>query len=154
MAAPLAPPPVRSVVDFLLLCSSLFNFLFDEDMVVEELGSLRLVMALAGFNCTCFDPDLDPILHGLQLISLGILSLSFWKNHGSTNGLLVSKLVMLLSYGATVNGFLSCCRYLSVYGRMKCVAAAVSGRGGDPRVVRVIKSGFVGVERVLSMWCR
>ncbi|CAG7902292.1 unnamed protein product, partial [Brassica rapa] len=33
---------------------------------------------------------------------------------------------------------------------MKCVAAAVSGRGGDPRVVRscrVIKSGFVGVER-------
>ncbi|CAN6933386.1 unnamed protein product, partial [Brassica oleracea var. botrytis] len=36
------------------------------------------------------------------------------------------------------------------YGRMKCVAASVSGRGGDPRVVRscrVIKSGFVGVER-------
>ncbi|KAL0688378.1 hypothetical protein Bca4012_088055 [Brassica carinata] len=33
---------------------------------------------------------------------------------------------------------------------MKCVTAAVSGRGGDPRVVRscrVIKSGFVGVER-------
>ncbi|CAN7071654.1 unnamed protein product [Brassica oleracea var. botrytis] len=33
---------------------------------------------------------------------------------------------------------------------MKCVAAAVSGRGGDPRVVRscrVIKSRFVGVER-------
>ncbi|CAF2071611.1 unnamed protein product [Brassica napus] len=33
---------------------------------------------------------------------------------------------------------------------MKCIAAAVSGRGGDPRVVRscrVIKSGFVGVER-------
>ncbi|KAF3558602.1 hypothetical protein F2Q69_00017393 [Brassica cretica] len=33
---------------------------------------------------------------------------------------------------------------------MKCVAASVSGRGGDPRVVRscqVIKSGFVGVER-------
>ncbi|CAN6850357.1 unnamed protein product [Brassica oleracea] len=33
---------------------------------------------------------------------------------------------------------------------MKCVAAAVSRRGGDPRVVRscrVIKSGFVGLER-------
>ncbi|KAL0686572.1 hypothetical protein Bca4012_086249 [Brassica carinata] len=38
---------------------------------------------------------------------------------------------------------------------MKCVAASVSGRGGDPIVVRscrVIKSGFVGVERsVLSV---
>ncbi|KAF3598931.1 hypothetical protein F2Q69_00033521 [Brassica cretica] len=42
VAAPLAPLPVRSVVDFLLLCSSLFSFLFDEDIVVEELGSLRL----------------------------------------------------------------------------------------------------------------
>nr|VDD27039.1 unnamed protein product [Brassica oleracea] len=38
---------------------------------------------------------------------------------------------------------------------MKCVAAAVSGRGGDPKVVRscrVIKSGFIGLERsVLSV---
>ncbi|CAN6858970.1 unnamed protein product [Brassica oleracea var. botrytis] len=37
---------------------------------------------------------------------------------------------------------------------MKCVAA-VSGRGGDPKVVRscrVIKSGFIGLERsVLSV---
>ncbi|KAF2561214.1 hypothetical protein F2Q70_00018731 [Brassica cretica] len=65
------------------------------------------VMAVAGFNCTCFDPDLDPIFHGLR------------------------------------------------FGRMKCVAAAVSGRGGDPKVVRscrVIKSGFIGLERsVLSV---
>ncbi|KAG5397144.1 hypothetical protein IGI04_018958, partial [Brassica rapa subsp. trilocularis] len=42
VAALLAPPPVRSVVDSLVLCSALFSFLFDGDMVVEELESLRL----------------------------------------------------------------------------------------------------------------
>ncbi|KAG5412049.1 hypothetical protein IGI04_008368 [Brassica rapa subsp. trilocularis] len=84
VAALLAPPPVRSVVDSLVLCSALFSFLFDGDMVVEELESLRL------------------------------------------------RVVCHIYLGSV------------------CVAAAVSRRGGDPRVVRscrVIKSGFVGVER-------
>ncbi|KAG2304906.1 hypothetical protein Bca52824_033557 [Brassica carinata] len=42
VAAPLAPPPVRSVVDSRRLCFVPFRFLFGEDLVVEELESLRI----------------------------------------------------------------------------------------------------------------
>ena len=37
-------------------------------MLKPFLNVVYAVMAVAGFNCTCFDPDLDPIFHGLRVI--------------------------------------------------------------------------------------
>lgn len=45
-------------------------------MLKPFLNVVYAVMALAGFNYICFDPDLDPILHSFQVLFKFFLSKS------------------------------------------------------------------------------
>ena len=51
-------------------------------MLKPFLNVVYAVMALAGFSCTCFDPDLDPILHGLRVLFKFFLSKFLFLFHG------------------------------------------------------------------------
>ncbi|WZZ77149.1 hypothetical protein YC2023_097721 [Brassica napus] len=124
-------------------CCVMSYFSFGMILLVVSPGLVSISPSFSSEKCPV-SPSILSMKGDVFLVSLPSISFSFFTG--------------LLSCGAVKAGSQRHCDYFSVarlcresyIDAVKCVAAAVSGRGGDPRVVRacrVIKSGFVGVER-------